>query len=106
MYIGMNELSMLKILFIIVSSHLLPIVAGLSYSSCASNSIPASTKASKLVPNTFHKLCPGVPSNSFSSNSLNHPLCGDGTPFSFFFTRPTHRKMNSDKLCKNSAFLL
>mmetsp|Transcript_27585 Transcript_27585/g.67097 ORF Transcript_27585/g.67097 Transcript_27585/m.67097 type:complete len:819 (+) Transcript_27585:229-2685(+) len=71
-------------------------VAALSYSTCDSDSIPASTKASNLVPNQFHKLCPGVPNSAVGG--LKHPICGDGTPFSFFFAKPTQRKMNTAKL--------
>jgi hypothetical protein len=92
---GKYTLKMIQLLLIL--SQVLPMVTALSYSTCDSNSIPASTKASKLVPNTFHKLCPGVASSS-STSTLKHPICGDGTPFSFFFARPTQRKMNSEKL--------
>ena len=71
-------------------------VNALSYSACDSDSIPASTKARNLIPNTFHKLCPGIPNSSVGS--LKYPICGDGTPFSFFVSRPTQRKTNANKL--------
>jgi Pectinacetylesterase len=56
---------------------------------CDDNAYPAdSTKASKLTPNTFHKLCP-------SSSSLGKPICGDGTPFSFYYSSPIQRRSSN-----------
>ncbi|CAB9512489.1 Pectinacetylesterase [Seminavis robusta] len=56
---------------------------------CDENSYPAgSTKASKLVPNTFHKLCP-------STSSLGEPSCGDGTPFAFYYSSPVRRRSSN-----------
>eukprot|EP00980_Cylindrotheca_fusiformis_P001407 scaffold345_cov134-Cylindrotheca_fusiformis.AAC.18 len=88
---------MFQFLLLVLAQQVLTATA-VDYSSCDSNSLPASTKASNLVPNTFHKLCPGVPRSSSSSGSLNHPICGDGTPYAFYFSRPIQRKMNSNKL--------
>ena len=85
------------VLVLLVSTCVIPTNNALSYDSCDEYSIPASTKASDLTPNVFHKICPGTFSSS-SSSSFSSPICGDGTPFAFFFTRPTKRKMNSEKL--------
>ena len=65
-------------------------LATASYSpTCDSNSLPAEqSKASKLTPNTIHKLCP-------STSSLGPPICGDGGPFSFYYTSPTKRRSSN-----------
>ena len=60
-----------------------------SSSSCDSNAYPAeSTKASHLQPNAFHKVCP-------STSSLGPPICGDGSPFSFYYTSPIRRRSSN-----------
>ena len=94
----------LRLCAIIISTLLLerPQVtnASLSYDTCDSNALPAaSTRASYLTPNRFHKLCPGIPtSSSKASKPLSHPQCGDGTPFAFFYTRPIKRKINTNRI--------
>ena len=51
------------------------------------------TSPNKLVPNTFHKICP-----STTDEKLGQPICGDGTAFSFAYTSPIQRKSNDDKI--------
>ena len=64
-------------------------VASSASPTCDSNSLPAEkTRASKLTPNTIHKLCP-------STSSLGPPICGDGGPFSFYYTSPTKRRSSN-----------
>lgn len=64
--------------------------ASVASATCDQYSIPAeSTKASKLTPNTFHKLCP---SKSFFGYP---PICGDGTPFSFYYSSPVQRRSSN-----------
>lgn len=70
-------------------------VLSLNYDNCDSSAVLASTKATSLAPNQFHKVCPGVGSEN---GAFSYPQCGDGTPFAFFFHKPPKRKMNSDKL--------
>ena len=65
------------------------------YSHCDSNSIKDNKKASDLNPNTFYKICPGIRS---STKPFGQPKCGDGTSFSFFFTRPIQKYNNENKL--------
>ena len=65
-----------------------------SYGNCDEDSIPSSKKASSLTPNTFYKICP----SRQSAHYLGNPTCGDGSPFSFFFTRPLQRADNNEKI--------
>ena len=59
-----------------------------------------------MNPNVFHKICPGVPKSPFSSysestetnNPLNYPQCGDGSAFSFYYSKPIKRKNNDHKI--------
>jgi len=48
---------------------------------------------STLIPNTFHKICPGR--NNFQ---FGQPTCGDGSDFSFFFSRPLKQLVNDRKV--------
>ena len=61
-----------------------------------------STKASSLMPNQFHKLCPGahvqVDGSSTTYSALGQPRCGDGSNFSFFFSRPLKQLANDRKI--------
>ena len=66
-----------------------------SYAHCPENSLPTTTHASTLTPNTFHKLCPA---QHVSSVPLGQPQCGDGTSFSFFYSRPPARLANTNKI--------
>ena len=60
---------------------------------CDSDSISTKQKVSKLTPNQFYKICPEQTSKSFGQ-----PQCGDGTNFAFFFSRPTQRYANNQKI--------
>lgn len=53
--------------------------------------VSAKHPLSSLAPNTFHQICPG----RSSSTSLSYPICGDGTTFSFFVTRPPRANLAS-----------
>ena len=66
-----------------------------SYASCDEYSTLSSKSASALTPNTFHKICPPVLPED---ETLGQPICGDGTAFSFFYTSPTQRLVNKDKI--------
>jgi hypothetical protein len=72
------------------------VASEISYSNCDENSVPASSSASSLTPNTFHKICPGT--NSDASKPLSQPICGDGTAFSFSYHKPNQRNFNKDKI--------
>ena len=65
-----------------------------TFSHCDSESLPATTKVTNLVPNTFYKICPGVN----SAEKFGHPQCGDGTPFSFYVSRPLEKYDNGEKV--------
>lgn len=59
---------------------------------CDENSHPAeTTRAAALTPNTFHKICP-------LKSALGQPMCGDETPFSFYYTSPVRRRSSSKVL--------
>ena len=61
---------------------------------CDNDAIHDNVKVSKLTPNTFYKVCPATqPGKAFGQ-----PQCGDGTNFSFFFTRPIQKKANEEKI--------
>jgi membrane associated rhomboid family serine protease len=60
---------------------------------CDDDSISDSVPLSKLTPNQFHKICP-----SQRSGELGQPICGDGTNFGFFVTKPIQRKANDQKI--------
>lgn len=69
----------------IIVFSLFSLMTSLAAASCDNNSHPAeNTKASSLTTNTFHKICP-------SKSDLGQPICGDGTPFSFYYTSPVRR---------------
>jgi hypothetical protein len=63
-----------------------------SYSHCPTNSLPTTTPASTLTPNTFYKLCPPIHP---ATTRLHQPSCGDGSPFNFFFSRPPLRHLTN-----------
>ena len=64
---------------------------------CDDNGMSDKIPLSLLTPNTFYKICPseGVTSQGFV---LGQPTCGDGTPFSFYVSRPPQRKANNDRI--------
>ena len=49
---------------------------------------------SQLTPNRFHKICP----RQRESHTFGEPLCGDGSTFNFFATRPIQKHDNQRKL--------
>lgn len=64
------------------------------YSHCDYNAVPDTTKLKSLTNNQFHKICPAVVSNT----KFGDPQCGDGTPFSFYFSRPMRKFDNEEKI--------
>jgi hypothetical protein len=60
---------------------------------CDSDTISANVPLSQITPNQFVKICPPQ-----LSSSLGQPICGDGTYFSFFFSKPIQRKANQNKI--------
>ncbi|KAL7552916.1 hypothetical protein ACHAWF_018100 [Thalassiosira exigua] len=86
------------------------------YTYCDYDALPAEgTRASLLTSNRFYKLCPGAHLKKFgsggddgdgyggSSSSAQHarfgmPRCGDGSNFSFFFSRPLKQYSNDRKI--------
>lgn len=66
---------------------------GKNSGTCDTDSISTKQKVSKLTPNQFYKICPEQTSKSFGQ-----PKCGDGTNFAFFFSRPTQKYANNQKL--------
>jgi hypothetical protein len=60
---------------------------------CDDDSISDSVPLAKLTPNQFHKICP-----SQVDGELGQPICGDGTNFAFFATKPIQRKANTEKI--------
>jgi membrane associated rhomboid family serine protease len=46
----------------------------------------------QLHPNQFYKVCPKT------NNGNNAPICGDGSPFCFYVTKPPQRAANNEKL--------
>ncbi len=47
-----------------------------------------------LNPNQFYKVCP----DTSKDDEDVAPICGDGTPFCFYFSKPIQKKANRDKL--------
>ena len=76
------------------------------YTYCDDDALHAeSTKAFSLVPNQFHKLCPGThvqfgsgDGSSTKYSTFGQPRCGDGSNFSFFFSRPLKQLSNDKKI--------
>jgi membrane associated rhomboid family serine protease len=66
---------------------------GSSSGGCDSTSIDSNVPVSSLTPNTFHKICPKTTSKPFGQ-----PICGDGSSFSFFLSRPPQSKQNDEKI--------
>ena len=46
----------------------------------------------QLNPNQFYKICP------LSDGSSTAPICGDSSEFCFYFTKPTQKSSNNEKL--------
>ena len=65
-----------------------------SYQYCDDDAVHGSIKLSSLTPNQFLKICPAtIPNKKFGQ-----PRCGDGTNFAFFFSRPTQKLENDQKI--------
>jgi len=47
-----------------------------------------------LTPNQFYKICP----RQNRGKPFGRPVCGDGTDFCFFFSRPSQRKANNERI--------
>lgn len=64
----------------------------ITYKFCDENALPAeSTSVSDLTHNKFYKICPGTHGNNPVSGMpipLGQPRCGDGSNYSFLFSRP------------------
>ena len=65
-----------------------------TFNHCDYESLPSTTKVKSLVPNTFFKICPGIS----NTEKFGHPQCGDGTPFSFYMSRPLEKYDNGQKI--------
>ena len=64
---------------------------------CDEDSVSDELPLSKLAPNQFYKICPSQLGGS-NSELLGKPICGDGTNFAFFATKPIQRKANNEKI--------
>ena len=62
---------------------------------CDSTSIDSKVPVALLTPNTFHKICP---KHLNDQKPFGRPICGDGTSFAFFISRPPQNKANDDKI--------
>ena len=72
----------------------------ISHEYCDADAFPAeNTTALSLEPNQFHKLCPGalLSENDGTHAPLGQPRCGDGTNYSFLFTRPEEQLPQEDE---------
>ena len=80
----------LPFLVIILLLHRVEIVAA-----STSNVIDDGFSASSLTPNQFYKICPRTIN---SGRPFGSPTCGDGTNFCFYFSRPSQRKENKERV--------
>ena len=71
----------------------------ITYEYCDDNALPAeSTSVSDLTRNKFYKICPGTHGNNPVSGMpqpLGQPRCGDGSNYSFLFSRPLMETNNA-----------
>ncbi|VEU36812.1 unnamed protein product [Pseudo-nitzschia multistriata] len=53
-----------------------------------------------LNPNQFYKICPKsvFDDEGDGSTSSDDPICGDGSPFCFYFSKPSQKSANKDRL--------
>ena len=58
------------------------------------NVVDDSVSLNSITPNQFYKICPRTQNNK----PFGQPICGDGTDFCFFFSRPTQRKANNERI--------
>ena len=73
---------------------------GYSYDQCDYGSIQDDVSLLSLTPNQFHKICPRQAEYNVDDgfSQFGSPGCGDGTPFSFFASRPAQKYTNSDRV--------
>jgi hypothetical protein len=69
---------------------------------CDKDSVSDAVPLKKLAPNQIHKICPSqlksTGNHSQGDILLGQPICGDGTNFSFFVTKPIKAKANTGKV--------
>lgn len=67
---------------------------------CDELSVSSNVPLSQLTPNTFTKICPstGKSSGSSSRKKLGAPVCGDGSAFGFFVSRPLQQYDDSSRI--------
>ena len=58
------------------------------------NIIDDGYSATSLTPNQFYKICP----RQNRGKPFGSPICGDGTDFCFYFSRPSQRKANNERI--------
>jgi hypothetical protein len=51
-----------------------------------------------LNPNQFYKICPGLDDGTGGYVDDDQPICGDGSPFCFYFSKPSQMNSNRDRL--------
>eukprot|EP00536_Pseudo-nitzschia_multiseries_P009621 jgi/Psemu1/201170/e_gw1.273.37.1 len=77
----------------------------------ASYTVSAAKPLHLLYPNQFYKICPesffsasdndgsdGGDGNGSSTSNSNDPVCGDGSSFCFYFSKPSQKYANNNKL--------
>ena len=74
-----------------------------SYTSSSSHVVTTGTSANQLIPNQIYKICPPTSgeddgAGGSSTNGFGQPICGDSTPFCFYFVRPPQRYHGNGKL--------
>mmetsp|Transcript_884 Transcript_884/g.1944 ORF Transcript_884/g.1944 Transcript_884/m.1944 type:complete len:839 (-) Transcript_884:69-2585(-) len=82
--------------FVVIFLSVRDILASPDYSHCSSGSVLSNVPRKSIVPNQFQKICPGRDDNV----PFGNPICGDGTSFNFYFSRPpqTHEDSRADKI--------
>jgi hypothetical protein len=80
------------------------------YDYCDDNALHAeSTSVSDLTRNTFYKICPGTHGNdpvSGMPRPLGQPRCGDGSNYSFLFSRPPMETNNNATMKRTGEKIL
>ena len=85
------------IIFLLIAAYTLQTADALfSYNTCVNEEgISSKATVSSFTANQFYNICP----ESLSSTApLSQPICGDGSAFSFYFSKPTQKKENRDKI--------
>jgi len=84
-------------IFLLIAAYTLQTADALfSYNTCVNEEgISSKATVSSFTANQFYNICP----ESLSSTApLSQPICGDGSAFSFYFSKPTQKKENRDKI--------